>query len=237
MTENAIIQGLKPESPLTTLRIPLDSHSSFADYLSKSKISSCIISSTSVIPEWLTTDLKINGVKKIHIMNGNTPLPVVNLYKTPETLGTDRISSVIGAFYEMHCSYPIICIDSGTALTYDIINASGEYIGGNISPGVEMRFKSLHMLTKRLPLVSAEGQLSETGTSTESAIRNGVIQGIRYEILGYITHFRKKFPELKVFFTGGGIEYFVEIKKKYIFADKNLVLKGLNIILNYIQRQ
>ena len=236
MTANDIIQRLRPESPLTTLRIPLDSRSSFADYLSRSKITSCIISSTSIIPEWLTTELELNGVKYIHIMNGHTPLPVVNLYKTPETLGTDRISSVIGAFYEMGCSSAILCIDSGTALTYDIINANGEYIGGNISPGLDMRFNSLHRFTSRLPLVSPEGELNETGTSTESAIRNGVIQGIRYEILGYISHFRKKFPGLKVFFTGGSMEYYADISKKYIFADKNIVLKGLNIILNYIQR-
>ena len=185
----------------------------------------------------MTTELKSNGVEKIHIMNGHTSLPIVNLYQTPETLGTDRISSAIGAFYEMRCSSAILCVDCGTALTYDIINASGEYIGGNISPGLEMRFKSLNTFTSRLPLITAEGKLSETGTSTESAIRNGVIQGIKYEILGYISHFRKKFPGLKVFFTGGSIENFADISKKYIFADKNLVLKGLNIILNHIQRQ
>ena len=167
-------------------------------------------------------------------MDGSTPLPIVNLYSTPHTLGTDRISSVIGAYYEAGCSSAVLCIDSGTAITYDIVNAKGQYIGGNISPGQDMRFRSLHEFTSRLPLINSEGEKGEIGNSTETAIRNGVMNGINYEIQSYISHFRKKYRGLNVFFTGGNAENFADKSKNYIFADQNLVLKGLNIILNHL---
>ena len=172
-----------------------------------------------------------------HVMDADTPLPIKNLYATPKTLGTDRISSVIGAFYATKCQSAVLCIDSGTALTYDIINKRGEYLGGNISPGQDMRFRSLHDFTSRLPLVEAEGTSSDIGTSTETAIRNGVMNGIQFEINGCIGHFRRKYRGLKVFFTGGNAENFADRTKNYIFADKYLVLKGLNIILNHIYQK
>ena len=169
-------------------------------------------------------------------MTGDTPLPVLNLYETPSTLGTDRISSVIGAYYEAKCKHAVMCIDSGTAITYDIINKEGEYIGGNISPGMEMRFKALHDYTSRLPYISNRFSSSRIGTTTESAIINGVQEGMRKEIEGYIREYRKKYPGLLVFFTGGDEIDFDYVNKKCIFADKNLVLKGLNIILNHLQQ-
>ncbi len=175
----------------------------------------------------------LNGTE-VHVMDGNTPLPIQNLYSTPQTLGTDRISSAIGAYYETGCNNAVLCIDSGTALTYDIINAQGQYLGGNISPGMNMRFKSLNAFTSRLPLVGPSNERTDIGISTETAIRNGVMNGISYEIQGYISHFRKIYPDLKVFFTGGDAENFVDKSKNYIFADRNLVLKGLNIILNHL---
>lgn len=215
------------------MRTGLDESSQFRSFLSPYSISKCIISSTSVIPGWLTEELEKSKIET-HIMDGHTPLPIENLYSTPETLGTDRISSVIGAYYETGCKSAVLCIDSGTALTYDIVNEKGQYLGGNISPGLDMRFRSLHEFTSRLPIVSADGEKGEIGNSTETAIRNGVINGIKYEIKGYISHFRKKYPELTVFFTGGNAENFADKTKNYIFADKNLVLKGLNIILNHL---
>lgn len=232
-TEKRAIHRQKSESPLTTIRIKTDESSAFRSFLSPYPLSRCLISSTSVIPGWLTEELESCNIDT-HIMDGSTPLPIENLYSTPSTLGTDRISSVIGAYYETGCKHAVLCIDSGTALTYDIVNENGQYLGGNISPGLDMRFRSLHEFTSRLPLVSQFGDKGDIGTSTETAIRNGVINGITYEIKGYIRHFRKKYPELSVFFTGGNAENFADRTKNYIFADKNLVLKGLNIILNHL---
>ena len=223
--------------PVSTLRIALDDYGQFRGYVGETDISACIISSTSILPDWLFSYLNEKRVGLIHVMDGITPLPVVNLYETPSTLGTDRISSVIGAYYSAGCQHAVMCIDSGTAITYDIINAKGEYIGGNISPGMEMRFKALHDYTSRLPYVLNRITHSEIGTSTESAIANGVKVGMRKEIEGYIRTYSRKYPGLCVFFTGGDQIDFDYRTKKRIFADRNLVLKGLNIILNNLQYQ
>ena len=124
-------------------------------------------------------------------------------------------------------------IDAGTCITYELLDAAGCYHGGNISPGLQMRFKALHQFTGKLPSVSAEGPLLEIGKDTETAIRAGVLKGIEYEITGYIMALKHKYPELLVFLTGGDDFSFDTNLKSIIFADRFLVLKGLNRILNY----
>ena len=162
----------------------------------------------------------------------NTPLPIANRYESPETLGYDRIAAVVGA-YAQFPEKNILVIDAGTAITYEFIDAEGQYWGGNISPGIYMRFKALHHFTSRLPLVSPKGRLPEMGKDTETAIRSGVMKGIEHEIQGYIMSLRYKYPELLVFLTGGDEFSFDSKLKNIIFADRFLVLKGLNRILNY----
>jgi type III pantothenate kinase len=124
-------------------------------------------------------------------------------------------------------------IDAGTCITYDFIDGQGNYHGGNISPGMEMRFQALHAFTSKLPVVSAEGELPSFGQSTETAIRSGVIRGIEYEISGHIGQLEKKYSRLLVFLTGGNEFSFETNLKSSIFADVFLVLKGLNRILEY----
>ena len=161
-----------------------------------------------------------------------THLPVVNLYETPETLGYDRMAAAIGA----NAVFPerdLLVIDAGTCITYEFIDSKGQYFGGNISPGMQMRFKALHQFTGRLPLVDAAGRQLPMGKDTETAIRAGVLKGIEYEISGYITALKHKYPELLVFLTGGDEFSFETSVKSIIFADRFLVLKGLNRILNY----
>jgi type III pantothenate kinase len=165
-------------------------------------------------------------------LDKDTKLPVVNLYKTPETLGYDRIAAVVAAG-DIFPGKDILVIDAGTAITYEFIDAAGRYHGGNISPGMRMRFEALHQYTGRLPLVSPEGEMPPIGESTETAIRCGVVKGMEYEITGYITNFRNNHPGLLVFLTGGDDFSFDTNVKSSIFADKFLVLKGLNSILNY----
>lgn len=165
-------------------------------------------------------------------LDNKTPLPVINLYETPETLGYDRIAAVVGANGE----YPdndLLVIDAGTCITYEFIDAQGRYHGGNISPGMQMRFKALHQFTGRLPLVVPEGRKPAMGNDTETAIRAGVLKGMEYEIAGYIAAMKYKYPELLVFLTGGDEFSFDTSVKSIIFADRFLVLKGLNRILNY----
>ena len=164
-------------------------------------------------------------------LSHTTAVPIRNLYKTPETLGMDRLAAAVGAY--MTVKSDVLIIDMGTAITYDFVDSEGNYRGGNIAPGMQMRLKALHDYTARLPYVDAEGAHPDLGEDTETAIRCGVIDGIRYEIEGYLRQFFLKYHNLSVFFTGGDELYFEDEIKKRIFADKLLVLKGLNEILSY----
>jgi len=170
-------------------------------------------------------------------LNPHTPLPLKNLYRTPDTLGYDRIAAVTGA----HTIYPetnVLVIDAGTAITYDVITREGHYIGGNIAPGMEMRFRALNKFTSKLPLLEAVNEdIPLVGTSTSEAIESGVINGVRLEIDGFITEISKKYSELKVVMTGGDAKYFEKKLKNSIFVNSNLNLIGLNRILDYNARQ
>ena len=161
-----------------------------------------------------------------------TPIPIRNLYHTPQTLGVDRLAAVI-AVYTAKPHHSALVIDAGTCITYDFIDEHGQYQGGNISPGMEMRFKALHEFTSKLPKVEASGETPSYGYSTETAIRSGVIRGIEHEISGYIQQLKKNYPSLLVFLTGGNEFSFDTNLKSGIFADGFLGLKGLNRILDY----
>ena len=168
-------------------------------------------------------------------LNSQTPIPVTNLYHSPETLGNDRLAAVVGA-YTMHKGSNVLVIDAGTAVTYDFINQKGEYRGGNISPGMDMRFKALNQFTNKLPKYSASDTFAEIGVNTETAIVSGVVRGILYELEGYISNFSKNFKDLKIIITGGDANFFVKNLKKTIFVIPNLVLLGLNNILQYNEK-
>lgn len=161
-----------------------------------------------------------------------TPLPISNLYETPETLGYDRIGAVVAA-HDLYPDKTVLVVDAGTCITYELIDSHGIYHGGNISPGLQMRFKALNQFTGRLPLVKLDGRVQDMGKNTTDAIRSGVLKGIEYEISGYIVALRNKYPDLLVFLTGGDEFSFDSSVKSIIFADRFLVLKGLNRILNF----
>ena len=165
-------------------------------------------------------------------LNHQTPIPITNLYETPQTLGMDRLAAVVAAHY-LKPGHAILVIDAGTCITYDFLDKAGNYHGGSISPGMNMRFKALHEYTDKLPEISPLGANPLYGKTTETAIRSGVIHGIEYEISGYIEQQQKKYPELLVFLTGGDDFSFETKLKSIIFADRFLVLKGLNRILEY----
>ena len=144
----------------------------------------------------------------------------------------DRLAAVVAANW-LKPGHDVLVIDAGTCVTYDFIDADGAYHGGNISPGMRMRFKALNIFTDKLPKVSAKGEVPMYGQSTETAIRAGVIRGMEFEMSGYITHLQKNYPGLLVFLTGGDEFSFDTKLKSIIFADRFLVLKGLNRILSY----
>ena len=164
--------------------------------------------------------------------NHHTAVPITNRYKTPETLGLDRLAAAIGGA----CLFPkqnLLIIDAGTAITYEIVTSQNEYLGGNISPGLETRFKSLHQYTGKLPLVDAKENFSKIGTDTESAIRAGVQLGLSYEIEQYIHTLRADYEDTQVILTGGDAKFFDKRLKNSIFVNFNLTLLGLNRILEY----
>lgn len=158
--------------------------------------------------------------------------PIQNQYKTLDTLGKDRLAGVIGANY-IFPEFNVLIIDAGTAITYDIINSNSEYLGGNISPGLKMRFKALNYFTKKLPMMSASDFENFIADNTNDAIICGVQNGLLYEIRGYIDDFNKKFQKNKIIFTGGDVFFFDKKVKRSIFAEPNLISIGLNRILEY----
>ena len=158
---------------------------------------------------------------------------IQNHYLTPETLGTDRLAAVIGASH----TYPelnSLVITGGTAITYDYVDAAGNYFGGSISPGLNMRYKALNYYTAGLPLISTDAAFDAAyGDSTETAIRSGVQNGIKYELLGFMESYKANNPQLNIVLSGGDSIFFDTLLKNSIFApyikiEPYLVLKGLN---------
>ena len=140
-------------------------------------------------------------------LDSTTKLPIKNNYSTPHTLGLDRIASAVGA--NMLCpNTPLLVIDMGTAITYDFVNASNEFEGGNIAPGVNMRLRAMNNYTNKLPLLEARSEQRLLGNDTSSAMMAGVMRGIEFEIEGYISEISKKNANLSVFLTGGDVFFF-----------------------------
>ncbi len=162
-----------------------------------------------------------------------TPIPLKNLYATPETLGADRLAAAVGA----HTLYPdstVLVVDFGTAVTYDIVTAAGEYLGGAISPGAGIRFRALHDYTRALPLCTLpDGEAEYPPRDTGSAIESGVVTGIVAETEHYIVFSQRKYGASRTIFTGGDADYFAGRVNFPIFATPELVFEGLNAILEH----
>jgi type III pantothenate kinase len=188
-----------------------------------------IISSVSINPDELSSCFR---AKNIIILNAETRLPFKNLYKTSQTLGTDRIAAVAGAkklYPDNHC----LVIDAGTCITFDFIDKENNYLGGSISPGITLRFKALNNFTARLPLVERKDKVELIGNGTEEAILSGVMNGTAAELGSMIDAYKERFPDLKVIICGGDASFFESKIKQSIFAVPELVLIGLNRILEY----
>lgn len=199
----------------------------FEKYNLTAGILSSVIETDSDLVCFLTKNLD-----RFIFLDESTVLPVTINYETPATLGKDRVAAVAGGAY-LQPERNLLIIDAGTAITYELVDPDGVFLGGNISPGMTTRFKALNIFTKKLPLLTETEEIPFMGNSTESAIRAGVVNGIVYEMDGYIDSLRKKYPDLFVFLTGGHSFYFESRLKNSIFADINLVLIGLNRILEY----
>jgi type III pantothenate kinase len=165
-------------------------------------------------------------------LNAETPLPIENCYASKATLGKDRIAAVVGAFH-LYPKTNVLVIDAGTAITFDLLTSNGKYLGGNIAPGLEMRFKALNQYTHALPLVKKANYNQLYGTTTETAILAGVQNGLVYETDKCIDAFKEFYGNLEVIITGGDAEFFDNKLKNSFFVHFNLTGLGLNRILQH----
>ncbi len=183
------------------------------------------------------------GRKEWLEFNRDTAIPIKNLYESKETLGLDRLAAACGA-WKIFPGKNILSIDMGTCITYDFLNSKGEYLGGAISPGLQMRFKAMHTFTAKLPLIEAQDQMLEQhigiptnerliGRNTLDSMRAGAIRGMLLEIKGFIESYQRNYPDLQCLVCGGDAVLLDTEHKNSIFVRTNLVAEGLNTILNY----
>lgn len=169
-------------------------------------------------------------------LNHTTPLPIENCYATPETLGKDRIAAAVGA-NKLYPKQNVLVIDAGTAITYDFVNYQNQYKGGFITPGLQMRFKALNHFTERLPLLNVNEPENFDGLDTNTSIKGGIQYGLEGELERIIRHFSGSQNELIIILSGGDTKYFEKLLKNYKFVALEIILLGLNTILesNYIR--
>jgi len=194
------------------------------------KFDRAILSSVRVLPLFIT-ELLFHSIPFVHSLSHKSKLPFKIRYSTPETLGSDRIAAVAGA-YNLFPGESVLIIDAGTALTYEFL--SGDiYMGGNISPGLKMRLKALNEFTDKLPLVELSDAFSSPGANTMEAILAGVITGVTYEINEYIRTFENKQTGFKVILTGGDSGFLKDKINHPVTYMPDIVIDGLNYILEY----
>lgn len=172
--------------------------------------------------------------KKFVLFDHLTPLPIKNCYQTPETLGHDRIAAAVGAAH-LCPGQNLLIVDAGSAVTYDFVSAEQGYLGGNIAPGIKMRLTVLHQMTKKLPQVEVEQNALTPlfGKNTKEAIAAGVVRGVVFEVKGYMRALSEQGIDFVAFATGGHVPYILNGVKDGMRHEPNLVLIGLNKILEY----
>jgi len=173
---------------------------------------------------------QMKSIFKVLVLNHKTKLPFINKYLTPSTLGVDRLALVAGAVNQFP-KENVLVIDAGSCITYDFVNSRSEYFGGSISPGIEMRYKSVNSFTANLPLLDKSDELPEIGNSTDNAIHRGILNGVIQEIEGVIQQYKDINRKLTVVLTGGDTIFLAKNIKSSIFAIPNFLLEGLNSIL------
>ncbi len=207
-----------------------DFHTSINQLQHSYDIKACIVSS--VKKEMNVFSDLFQKLPNVLILDHQSKVPFVNLYETPHTLGIDRIALVAGAVSK----YPnknCLIIDAGTCITFDFINKNKEYLGGAISPGIDIRYRALNDYTSKLPRLRLSEDYGLIGKTTDQAIHSGVINGILREIEGVIKQYELNYPDLTVILTGGDTKFLFKQLKNSIFAHQNFLLYGLNTILTH----
>ncbi len=203
-------------------------YSHIKQLLESNKIFFSIVSNVSITDHKLTGLLSENT--KLIEIDSNLKIPFKNKYKTKKTLGHDRLALVSSAVLQ----YPkenVLIIDLGSCITYDFVNYDNEYIGGAISPGINMRYRSLNSFTANLPILQPKDINFLTGKNTKESIHSGVINGIISELDGSINQYRSKYEEIRIILTGGDSKFLSKKIKNSIFANSNFLLSGLNFLI------
>ncbi|MDB2493275.1 type III pantothenate kinase [Flavobacteriaceae bacterium] len=175
---------------------------------------------------------RLQKLLPIKILDVSFQLPFKNAYNTPHTLGVDRLA-LMAAAVQQYSKRNVLVIDAGSCVTYDFMDSNQNYLGGAISPGVEMRYKALETFTSNLPLLQKTPPNQRIGSSTEASIHSGVIHGLLHEMEGTIKEYQNKYPDLTVILTGGDTDFLCKQFKISIFANSNFLLEGLNFLLEF----
>ena len=178
---------------------------------------------------------EIERFSQLFVLKAGMPVPFQNLYETPKTLGVDRLAAIAGALV-LYPKTACLVIDLGTCITLDFVDAESRFWGGNISPGLQMRFEAMHQFTEKLPLIQdylKQSTIPYTGKSTYGAMMSGVVYGIIHEIVGAMQFYQQKIGNFNTILTGGDALFFETKIKEPIFVTQNLTLIGLNGILQY----
>ncbi len=189
-----------------------------------------------VILSNVTTNNLVADFLKQHtnvlMLEPTTAVPFKNLYASPNTLGTDRMALISAAVHEFKNTACLV-ISCGTCITYDVVNAQAEYLGGVISPGLHMRLNAMHHFTGKLPLVDLLEPTHIIGNSTETCLQHGAYTAALHEINGFIHQYQEVYKPLQVILTGGDAPLLAKRLKSNIFVAQNFLLNGLNIILQH----
>jgi type III pantothenate kinase len=192
-----------------------------------------VVASVGNIPK--ETFLAFEKQLNIHFITHNSTFPFHNKYETPHSLGIDRMVLASGAVLNFPKQNRLV-IDAGTCITYDFIDENDNYLGGAISPGIRLRYESLHHFTAKLPLLTldlfkenlkAVDEHDFIGNSTSSAIHSGVLNGVQNEIEGFIAQYQRVYPKFIIILTGGDTEFLAKRLKNTIFANSNFLLESL----------
>lgn len=197
--------------------------------LLQQNIQNCVIGSVTKAHEGIEAQLS----SKFHtyIFNGDSKIPLKNLYKSARTLGSDRIAASVGAF-SIYPNQNVLTIDAGTCIKYNFVNQQNEYLGGAISPGIPMRLRAMHDYTAALPLVEIDKNYELLiGQSTNDSLLSGALIAATCEVDGMIARYQDLYPQLLVLITGGDGDYLCSHLKSRFFANQHLILHGLNTIL------
>ena len=201
-----------------------------AEYIERYSVDRAVVASTRGGAEQICEKLRSKIDRVLHF-SSQTDVPIGVDYASRQTLGADRVAVAVGVVRGMGIEDALI-VDMGSAITFDVVEG-GVFKGGNISPGVAMRFRALHEFTASLPLCESKEPNREFGKSTVEAVEQGVMQGIFHEIEGYVARVGGGNGEKKIIFCGGDAESFVNRIKNAIFAPRKLMFTGLNEILEY----